>query len=218
VSHYSHILRGQQTGEDEFSPEDDDELGFANEHDLAKTAGSPAFFAPELCFSDLGPPSGGSSPNQELSTYAFPPSVDTRPGSRLSSHCLRPGSSTLRPDTLIARREKPPITEAIDLWALGVTLYCFLFGKVPFDSSSEFHLLSIIPVEEFPVPDTMGADQVFTGGRRGYMEGPGRGVTQQACEAIDLLTRLLEKDPVKRITVADVKVRSLDPVERRNNT
>jgi hypothetical protein len=56
----------------------------------------------------------------------------------------------------------------------------------------------------------MGADQIVTGGRTGYLKGPGRdGITQEACEAIDLLSKLLEKDPVKRITLADVKVSKL---------
>jgi len=206
VSHYSHVLRGQQTGEEDLSPEDGDELGFANEHDLAKTAGSPAFFAPELCFSDLGPPSGGSTPSRELSTYAFPSPSDLPSDNRSSLHSVHSASHTLRPRSPIIRRERPPITEAIDIWALGVTLYCFLFAQVPFDSTSEFHLLSIIPTQDFSIPNIMGADSVPTGGRTGYLKGSGAGVSQEACEAIDLLARLLEKDPLKRIKLADVKV------------
>lgn len=204
------MLRGQQAKDEDGSPEEDDELGFANEHDLAKTAGSPAFFAPELCFSDLGPPSGGNSPIRELSAYTFSgvggPLTDDTPSNRSSIASGHSTSNTLRPDSPAIKRERPPITEAIDIWALGVTLYCFLFGRVPFDSTSEFHLLSIIPIEDFPVPPMMGADQVATGGREGYLAGPTHGVTQEACEAIDLLARLLEKDPVKRIKLADVKV------------
>lgn len=205
VSHYSHVLRGQNTEEGEDSPEDN-ELGFTNEHDLAKTAGSPAFFAPELCFSDLGPPSTGSSPAHERANFAFPaPNSDG--GNRSSVHSGHSASNTLRPDSpAVSRKERPPITEAIDVWALGVTLYCFLFGKVPFDSTSEFHLLQIIPVEDFSVPETMGADMIPTGGRRGYLKGPGHGVSQEACEAMDLLNRLLEKDPTRRIKLAEVKV------------
>ncbi|KAI8922664.1 kinase-like domain-containing protein, partial [Entophlyctis helioformis] len=61
----------------------------ADELELAKTAGSPAFFAPEL-------------------TYA------------------------------------PPIGAPIDIWAMGVTLYCLVFGKVPFIADTEFELFNVI--------------------------------------------------------------------------
>jgi serine/threonine protein kinase len=207
VSHYSQVLRGQNTGDGD-SPEEDDDLGYANEHDLAKTAGSPAFFAPELCFSDLGPPSTGSSPAREIPDYVFPAPLtkENKLDSRSSIHSAHSTSNTLRPESPAIRKERPPITEAIDVWALGVTLYCFLFGTVPFDSISEFHLLSIIPVEDFPVPDYMGADRQYTGGRKGYRKGPSSTLTKEACEVVDLLDKLLEKDPTKRIKLSDVKV------------
>ncbi|KIY53965.1 kinase-like protein [Fistulina hepatica ATCC 64428] len=35
-----------------------------------------------------------------------------------------------------AAAARPPITKAIDVWALGVTFYCLLFGKTPFNVSS----------------------------------------------------------------------------------
>jgi hypothetical protein len=52
----------------------------------------------------------------------------------------------------------------------------------------------------------MGADRMPTGGRKGYLKGPHGEVTQEACDVIDLLDRLLEKDPMKRIVLEDVKV------------
>ncbi|KAG8913327.1 hypothetical protein FRC01_004598, partial [Tulasnella sp. 417] len=58
----------------------------------------------------------------------------------------------------------PPVTAAIDIWALGVTLYCLLFGKPPFNAPTEFMLYKIIPNEDFVVPDRMGKDQKKTGG------------------------------------------------------
>ncbi|EDR05825.1 uncharacterized protein LACBIDRAFT_147958, partial [Laccaria bicolor S238N-H82] len=39
---------------------------------------------------------------------------------------------------------RPPITKAIDIWALGVTLYCLLFGRTPFSHSSEWSLYNSI--------------------------------------------------------------------------
>jgi len=57
---------------------------------LSKTAGSPAFFAPEMCCTEDSP--------------------------------------------------SKPISKMIDLWALGATLYCFMFGRTPFWGENEFDL------------------------------------------------------------------------------
>ncbi|KAI9327108.1 kinase-like domain-containing protein, partial [Obelidium mucronatum] len=64
----------------------------ATQMELAKTAGSPAFFAPELC---------------------------------ASIRVLEIGA-------------------AIDVWALGVTLFCLVFGRVPFIAETEFELFHVI--------------------------------------------------------------------------
>jgi [calcium/calmodulin-dependent protein kinase] kinase len=205
VSHYSHILRAQnQDGEDE----DEDE--YVDDHDLAKTAGSPAFFAPELCLNGESLLTGGSTatPGKEVSGFAWnvqPPSNMGSVASRLSV-ASSSNNGTIRPASPASLKKRPPITKAIDIWALGVTLYCFLFAKVPFDSPSEFQLFQVIPNEDFQIPETMGADQMPTGGRKGYLRGPHGQVTQEACDVIDLLDRLLEKDPLKRIALDDVKV------------
>ena len=141
-----------------------------DEAELSKTAGSPAFFAPELC-------------------------VAGDDGSL------------------------PPVTRAIDVWALGITLYCLLFGHPPFTAASEFALFHVIPAEDYALPEFMGADRVQIGPRAPRW-GAARGqevppATRDACDARDLLDRLLEKDPRRRITLAEVKqhpwvVRDLD--------
>ena len=43
------------------------------------------------------------------------------------------------------------IGKAIDVWALGVTLFCFLYGRVPFDSSTSnaFEVYQRIRNEEY---------------------------------------------------------------------
>ncbi|RCH89207.1 hypothetical protein CU098_004770 [Rhizopus stolonifer] len=101
------------------------------EKELAETAGTPAFFAPELCYAGEG--------------------------------------------------KRSRISKAIDVWALGVTLYCLLFGQCPFTASSEFELFEIIPYQPLTFPFAIEDDLQ------------------------DLLKSLLEKLPEKRITLDKVK-------------
>jgi serine/threonine protein kinase len=111
-----------------------------NDLELSKTAGSPAFFAPELCQTS-------------------------------------------------SEEKRPNITKAIDVWALGITLYCLLFGRTPFpETGVEFQLFNMICNEpiEIPPPEFEEED-----------------VDE---EVRDLLKRLLIKDPEARITLEEVKV------------
>lgn len=122
VSYFNQHLAGEGEYNDEI------------ERELAETAGTPAFFAPELCSS-----------------------VENNP--------------------LDERR----ITKAIDVWALGVTLYCLIFGQCPFIASTEFELFDIIPTAPLAFPFPISSDLQ------------------------DLLSRLLEKDSTERITLDQVK-------------
>lgn len=121
-----------------------DEVFAKIDRELAETAGTPAFFAPELCCA------GDSSS-----------SLDIR---------------------------RPRISKAIDVWALGVTLYCFIFGQCPFIAATEFELFDTIPTQPltFPSKEDMGFEIDNT--------------------LKDLLLRLLTKDPEQRITLSQVKV------------
>ncbi|CAZ81061.1 unnamed protein product [Tuber melanosporum] len=105
-----------------------------NELELAKTAGTPAFFAPELCHVDHNQP-------------------------------------------------RPQITSAIDVWALGVTLYCLVFARCPFMADNEYQLLRVIAKDELVIPNRRPID----------------------VDLKDLLKRLLTKDPTRRITLREVK-------------
>lgn len=119
--------------------EETGQLMTENDLELAKTAGSPAFFAPELCSTSI-------------------------------------------------EEKRPNITKAIDVWALGITLYCLLFGRTPFpETGVEFQLFNMIcndPIE-IPPPE--------------FEEGD---VDE---EVRDLLKRLLTKDPEQRMTLQEVK-------------
>ncbi|ORX68332.1 kinase-like protein, partial [Linderina pennispora] len=80
------------------------------ERELAKTAGTPAFFAPELCCTA-----------EEL--------------------------------TRVLKEDPNVITSAIDIWAMGVTLYCLIYGRVPFRATTEFELFNIIPRKQIEFPE-----------------------------------------------------------------
>ena len=112
-----------------------------NDLELSKTAGSPAFFAPEIC------------------------------------------QTTSSPD-----EKRPSITKAIDIWALGITFYCLLFGRTPFpETGSEFALFNMICNDPIPIPP------------------PEFEEADVDVEVLDLLKRLLIKNVQDRITLEEVK-------------
>ncbi|RLN02235.1 hypothetical protein BBJ28_00000225 [Nothophytophthora sp. Chile5] len=76
----------------------------------------------------------------------------------------------------------------VDIWAVGVVLYIFLFGKLPFASESTRELFDEITRAEIVLPEVE--------------EGSGRD-QQLRPECRDLLVRLLEKDPGQRITITE---------------
>ena len=132
--------------------------------ELAKTVGTPAFYAPELC-------------NPAL--Y----------------------DSERNPD-------RPQITGQIDVWALGVTLYGMIFGRLPFFDVNEFKMYEKIAGQEVFIP------QNRLRGVEDHSEMPMNSNKRLADileyeevddELRDLLKRLLHKQPSKRITLREVK-------------
>ena len=137
--------------------------------ELAKTVGTPAFYAPELC-----------------DPQYFEVGRDS---------------------------ERPVITGQIDVWALGVTLYAMVFGRLPF-----------FDVNQFIMYEKIARDEVFIPRMR--LKGVPHEIASKAfgtvtdrrkrfddileyedvnAELRDLLKRLLEKNPIKRITLKEVK-------------
>ncbi|KAJ2250027.1 hypothetical protein GGI13_004108 [Coemansia sp. RSA 455] len=122
------------------------------------------------------------------------------------------------------------ITPAIDIWAMGVTLYCLIYGRVPFQASTEFELFNIIPRQplEFPqyleaVEDGSSSEPLLFDVQNGALDEassaarPVRKVPLPPPDAdlCDLLSRLLDKDFRTRITIEEIKhhpwvVRDLD--------
>jgi SNF1-activating kinase 1 len=194
-------------------------------NDLTKLRGTDYFIAPELVnVSDNDPPAAGPSTTSLTSQAAA--SSGTIPmqsvtgtsiqtASNGSAPHLSPPSNTSAEQlpvpsppapSLPISSSHPPITKAIDVWALAVTLYCFLFGKLPFDNppGSEhfnvnhrrFLLYKEICTTDWVAPGEMGANPpVVTGGR----------YPNDEFSVIRLLDRMLQKDPRRRITLQDVK-------------
>nr|XP_019042288.1 CAMKK/ELM protein kinase [Kwoniella bestiolae CBS 10118]OCF21218.1 CAMKK/ELM protein kinase [Kwoniella bestiolae CBS 10118] len=175
-SHFSEALRAAAA---QPGPEGD---AYVDDIELAKTAGSPAFFAPEMCYSGL------DTDVSQRSTS----SPQTTPMNEVPSFTLRP------PSSIETRSSQLPITNAIDVWALGVTLYCLFFGKTPFDAPNEYLLMQVIPVQDYVAPPFVGKDHIPTGSG-------GLPAAEEAKEGLDLLRKLLEKDPAKRITLEQAK-------------
>lgn len=140
------------------NPNDDSQLEPIDELELAKTAGTPAFFAPEIC----------------LGEEAFEKF-------KIDRSDVFKGSS---------------VSFMIDIWALGITLYCLLFGMLPFISDYELELFEKIVNQPLKCPS--------------YQDIKSNGVSDVSCEgeydlAVDLLTALLKKNPLDRIDIQDIK-------------
>ncbi|GAB7342095.1 hypothetical protein MBLNU457_g0371t1 [Dothideomycetes sp. NU457] len=144
-----------------------DAQDFDEAKELAKTVGTPAFYAPELCYTET-----------------------------TANH--------------------PPVGKAIDVWALGITLFCMLFGRVPF-IDQEFIVMRRIADEEIYIPqrrlkpvDPRPKSRPNSHGRHfsnlpGYRNPVALEYEDLDDDLLDLLHRLLTKDPRQRITLEEIR-------------
>lgn len=182
------------------------------EQDLAKTAGSPAFFAPELCAAGdtISIRSSNSSessviesqnhivhipilPNSHNHVIHTSPLVSQDyftqklPSARTSivlQNSLKKSSAFSRISTNISPTSIIPAGAHLDIWAMGVTLYCLVYGKVPFIAESEFELFQMISRKEITYPES----------------------PQIPSDLLDLFQGILCKDQNTRLTLEQIRV------------
>ncbi|XP_042297507.1 calcium/calmodulin-dependent protein kinase kinase 2 isoform X2 [Sceloporus undulatus] len=90
----------------------------------------------------------------------------------------------MAPETLSETR-KIFSGKALDVWAMGITLYCFVFGQCPFMDERILSLHSKIKSQMLEFPDQPDISD----------------------ELKDLITKMLDKSPESRITVPEIKSR-----------
>ncbi|KAG7480567.1 hypothetical protein MATL_G00057550 [Megalops atlanticus] len=89
----------------------------------------------------------------------------------------------LAPETLSETR-KNFSGKALDVWAMGVTLYCFVFGVCPFMDERILSLHQKIKTQPVELPEHVDVSE----------------------DLKDLLLKMLDKNPETRITVPQIKV------------
>ncbi|KAH7087672.1 kinase-like domain-containing protein [Paraphoma chrysanthemicola] len=91
------------------------------------------------------------------------------------------GSPAFMPPELCVAKHGHVSGRAADIWSMGCTLFCLLFGRIPFEKHGMIELYQAIRLDEPEIPDSCNP------------------------ELKDLLQRLLEKDPKKRITMDELR-------------
>ncbi|KAF4994936.1 hypothetical protein FGRMN_5486 [Fusarium graminum] len=164
VSYFGRPIRD---GEPDDTVSESEAKDFDDDLELAKTVGTPAFFAPELCYTDLD-------------------------------------------------KEQPKVSEQVDVWSLGVTLYCLIYARIPFLAEDEFQMFRKIATEDVYIPrrrlmpvhpsTSPAATSLY---KRQNMH-PYRDDNDLAYEEVDnllvdLLRQMLTKNPERRIRLRDIK-------------
>ncbi|OPJ75048.1 calcium/calmodulin-dependent protein kinase kinase 2 isoform A [Patagioenas fasciata monilis] len=89
----------------------------------------------------------------------------------------------MAPETLSETR-KIFSGKALDVWAMGITLYCFVFGQCPFMDERILSLHNKIKTQTLEFPDQPEVTDFLK----------------------DLITRMLDKNPETRISVPEIKL------------
>ncbi|CAO0792678.1 unnamed protein product [Mucor circinelloides] len=87
----------------------------------------------------------------------------------------------MAPELCTADKGRPISGKAADIWSMGVTLYCLVHGRIPFSNES------LLGLHEMILKDPVQFNKNLSD------------------SLVDLLQKLLEKDPSKRILMRDIR-------------
>ncbi|KAF2847261.1 Pkinase-domain-containing protein [Plenodomus tracheiphilus IPT5] len=91
------------------------------------------------------------------------------------------GSPAFMPPELCVAKHGHVSGRAADIWSMGCTLYCLLFGRIPFERTGMIELYQSIRTDPIELDSDCND------------------------ELKDLLQKLMEKDPQKRITMEEIR-------------
>ncbi len=223
MSHFSCAQRLAAVGTDAADQNNMDPI-LLDDSALTMRAGTPVFLAPEVIWEYRHLPATSSTSLPPMNGQFSSLSAATEPSSDRECGPTLPGSR------ILSSVGKPPITKAIDVWALGITFFCLLTGRLPYNASrNEWALYNKIANENIRLSDTLGADKLPTGVRRtidgekgkqdegegeeeeekGLSKHEGKKKAKDIGEGpviFALLERFLQRDPANRIKLEEVKV------------
>jgi [calcium/calmodulin-dependent protein kinase] kinase len=97
------------------------------------------------------------------------------------------GSPAFLPPELCVAKHGDVSGKAADIWSMGVSLYCLRYGRIPFERDGILGMYEAIKTETPKLPVDENPD------------------------FLDLMGRLLEKNPEKRITMTELRVSLVIP-------
>ena len=94
------------------------------------------------------------------------------------------GSPAFLPPELCVAKHGAVSGTAADIWSMGVTLYCLRYGRIPFEVNGVLEMYEAIRENEVDYTPVEKEDPQF----------------------VNLMHRILEKDPAKRIKMDELRV------------
>ena len=93
------------------------------------------------------------------------------------------GSPAFMPPELCVAKHGHVSGRAADIWSMGVTLYCLRYGRIPFEKTGLLEMYESIRGDGFSLSE------------------------EQNPQFKDLMCKILEKDPDRRIKMEELRVR-----------